>query len=94
MRVLILLSFLLLAGCAGDRALRNSPDFKAAYSDGCASASLQGANPRGNSLTRDDAAFRSNAAYHAGWGEGFNSCRAMNAPQSPGGGPFGIPRAP
>jgi len=94
MRALTLIGFLLLAGCGSDSATRNSPDFKAGYSDGCASASLEGANRRDNSLTRDDAAFRSNARYHAGWGEGFNSCRAMNPPQSPGGGPFGMPRTP
>ena len=92
MRAMILLSSLLLVGCAADRAQRNSPDFKAGYSDGCASASLEGADRRDNSLTRDEAAYRGNAAYHAGWGEGFGACRAMNAPQSPGGGPFGVPR--
>lgn len=91
MRPLILISLLLLAGCAGRR--DNSPDFRAGYSDGCASASLEGANRRDTSLTRDEASYRSNASYHRGWGEGFGACRAMAAPQSPGGLP-GLPRAP
>jgi hypothetical protein len=96
MRALIMTSLLLLAGCASpaSRAMQKSPDFKAGYSDGCASASLQGANPRDAGPTRDEAAYRDNAAYHSGWGEGFGACRAMAAPQSPGGGPFGMPRAP
>lgn len=87
MRKLILLSLLLLAGCASpaERALRKSPDFQAGYSDGCASASLQGANARDTSLTRDEDAYASNKAYHSGWGEGFGACRAMSAPQGPGG---------
>ena len=71
-------------GRAADRATRNSPDFKAGYSDGCASASLQGANPRDTGLTRDDAAYGANPAYHSGWGEGFGACRAMAAPQGNG----------
>jgi hypothetical protein len=87
MRKLILLSLLVLAACASpaERALRKSPDFQAGYSDGCASASLQGANARDTSLTRDESAYASNKAYHSGWGEGFGACRAMAAPQGPGG---------
>jgi hypothetical protein len=96
MRALILMSLLLLAGCASpaSRAIKNSPDFKTGYSDGCASASLEGANKRDTSVTRDEAAYRANPAYHSGWGEGFGACHAMAAPQSPGSGPFGLPRTP
>jgi hypothetical protein len=96
MRKLIFLSFLVLAACASpaDRAMRKSPDFKAGYSDGCASASLQGANARDNSLTRDDDAYGSNKAYHSGWGEGLGACRVMNMPQNPGGGAMQMPPSP
>jgi hypothetical protein len=96
MRALILTSLLLLAACSSpaSRAMRNAPDFKAGYSDGCASASLEGANKRDTSLTRDEDAYRGNPAYHSGWGEGFGACRAMTAPQTPAGGPFGMPRTP
>jgi hypothetical protein len=92
MRLAAALCLLLLASCAADRATRNSPDFKAGYSDGCASASLQGANPRNTGLTRDDEAYRASPAYHSGWGEGFGACRAMAAPQ--GNGPLAMPRSP
>jgi hypothetical protein len=91
MRKLILISLLPLAACA-DPALQKSPDFQAGYSDGCASASLQGANKRDTSLTRDDAAYQSNKAYHSGWGTGFGACRQMAAPQ--GGDPLAMPRTP
>ena len=96
MRALVLTCLLLLAACSSpaSRALRNSSDFKAGYSDGCASASLEGADKRDSDVTRDEAAYRANAAYHSGWGEGFGACRAMAAPQSPGSGPFGIPQTP
>ncbi len=90
-----LLGILLLAGCASraTRAMQNSPDYKAGYSDGCDSAGAQGANPRANSLTRDEAAYASSAAYRSGWGAGFGTCRAMLAPPpSPGG--LGMPRSP
>jgi hypothetical protein len=91
MRKLILILLLPLAGCA-NAALQKSPDFRAGYSDGCASASLQGANKRDTSLNRDDAAYQSNKAYHSGWGSGFGACRQMAAPQ--GGDPLAMPRSP
>jgi hypothetical protein len=92
MRLAAVICLLLLAGCGADRATRNSPDFKAGYSDGCASADLQGANPRDTGLARDEEAWRANTAYHSGWGEGFSACRAMAAPQ--GNGPLAMPRGP
>src|SRR5579871_5300806 len=84
----------ILSGCesAQDRALRNSPDFKAGYSDGCSSAGTQGANPRDTELSRDEESYRSNRAYRAGWGTGFNACRSYqpsgNMPSPPGQGPI------
>lgn len=95
--VLALASVLSLCGCESprDRALRNSPDFKAGYSDGCDSAGTQGANPRDTSLSRDDEAYRTNTAYRTGWGTGFNACRsyqpAGNMPLPPGRGPIPDP---
>ena len=80
-----------LAACA-DPALQKSPDFQADYSDGCASASLQGATKRDTSVTRDDVAYEANKAYHSGWGTGFGACRPMAAPQ--GGDPLSMPRTP
>jgi hypothetical protein len=97
-RLAALALLLALSGCASpaDRAMRNSPDFKAGYSDGCASAGNEGANKRADDLIRDEAAYRSNRAYHAGWGTGFNACRSYqpsgNMPPPPGQGPIPDPR--
>jgi hypothetical protein len=74
--------------------MRSSPEFKAGYVDGCASAGLEGANKRETGLTRDDAAYANSAAYHSGWGAGFGACRAMAAPISPAGDPLAMPRGP
>ena len=96
MRKLILIALLSLAACASpaDRALRKSPDFQAGYSDGCAAASLQGANKRDGGPARDEAAYQANRAYRSGWGAGFGACRQMAAPQGPGGDPLAMPRTP
>ena len=98
MRILVLLVLIPLAGCAlfeskAERAQRNSPDYKAGYTDGCATASAQnGANPRESGMMRDEDAFRSNDAYRAGWRTGYNGCRLYlpqtGAPGMPGGGPL------
>jgi hypothetical protein len=84
---LLLPLFLALSACAGGRA--GSADFKAGYSDGCASANREGgANKREDSTVRDEAAYRGNKDYRSGWGRGFGACRAMTRPSSPGAGPF------
>ena len=89
-----LLLLMALSACESeaDRALRSSPDFKAGYSDGCASAGSQGADPRQTGRIRDENAYRTNQTYHAGWGTGFNACRSYqgspNGPSFPGQGPL------
>lgn len=85
----------LLASCAlfesrQTRAMRATPDYKAGYSDGCATAGSASANPRAETGMRDDQAYDSNAAYRMGWGEGFGACRPMT--QAPLGGGLGAPR--
>jgi hypothetical protein len=80
-------ALLMLAGCTlfespADRAMRHSPDFRAGYSDGCASASLEGANKRDTNLRRDESAWQNNRAYHSGWSRGFGACRQYQTPQS------------
>jgi hypothetical protein len=93
--LLALLGALSACVSASDRALRNSPDFKAGYSDGCASAGTQGANMRETSTQRDEEAYRANPAYRTGWGTGFNACRGSqpsgNVPPPPGRGPIPDP---
>ena len=90
---------LALPGCesAAQRAQRNSPDYRVGYDDGCASAGNQGANKNKDSVVRDEQSYRSNPAYHAGWGTGFNTCRvyqpASNQPGAPDRGPLSDPYA-
>lgn len=87
--ILFLPLFLALAACGSRKP--DSPDFKAGYSDGCASANTQGgANKREDSLIRDEAAYRGNKDYRSGWGRGYGACRATSAPSAPGGGPYTI----
>ena len=95
-RLLVLAAALFLSGCGvfssrADRALRASPDFKAGYNDGCASAGNQGANPREDSTIRDGSAYETNKAYRAGWGTGFNTCRNYSMPGGPVGPGSGLP---
>lgn len=85
-----------LGGCTlfeskATRALRNSPDYRAGYTDGCDSAGGDDAAHRDTSR-RDDDAYASNRAYRMGFGAGLGACR----PQTPmngmgGGGPNAIP---
>ena len=69
----------LLAGCAlfespATRALRATPEYRAGYNDGCASA-VPSANPRADTRVRDESAYATNRGYRQGWGEGFSGCR-------------------
>ena len=79
---LMLLAMLLaLGGCAGDSNVnRDSPDYAAGYSDGCATGQARDTYPRGR-VTRDEEAFRHNADYKAGWRTGYNAC-AVHQPGS------------
>lgn len=89
--ILVLPLFLLLSACGSRKP--NSPDFRAGYSDGCASANTEGgANKREDSgVMRDEAAYSGNTDYRSGWGRGFGACRAMSRPQtSPGAGPYSM----
>ena len=96
MRLPFVMGLLLLAGCssAADRSLRNSPDFKAGYADGCASASQEAADRRDQRPVRDEALYAGNRAYHSGWGSGFGACRAASASQAPMGDPLAMPKLP
>ena len=86
-----------LASCesAADRTMRKSPDYKAGYSEGCASAGAPGANMRDTSRVRDEQAYRSNRAYNAGWDTGYHACGVSQSsrgmPPMPGQGPIPDP---
>jgi hypothetical protein len=88
-KAILLLLLPLLAGCflfqsKATRALRASPDYRAGYGDGCASAQTS-ANPRADTERRDNDAYAGNQAYRMGWQEGLGACRAMaNPPGLPG----------
>lgn len=69
-----------------------SPSFQAGYSDGCATANERGADFRARQV-RDDALYKTDDGYRAGWSNGFSSCRTTNtAPGTqPGTNPLGGP---
>lgn len=96
-RVAALLLLACLCGCesAADRTLKKSPDYRAGYSDGCASAGSPGANPRETGQVRDEQAYQTNRAYQLGWRTGFGACRSYQGPASgpslPGQGPIRDP---
>jgi hypothetical protein len=83
-RAVLLFAAAGLAGCglfpsAQERAMQKSPNFHAGYSDGCAAASTSGANPREGAY-RDEALYKNDAAYRAGWSNGYSLCRGGTAP--------------
>lgn len=82
----VLLS-LTLAGCIffetpRERAMRNDPNFKAGYSDGCASANARGANVRGDQV-RDEAAYEVSKPYRSGWAAGYSACNTAMMQSNP-----------
>ena len=67
-----------LSGCIffetrAQRAMRNDPNFRVGYSDGCASANARGTSFRGDKV-RDDALFKTSQPYRAGWSNGYTTC--------------------
>jgi hypothetical protein len=82
----VLLS-LTLTGCIffetpRERAMRNDPNFRAGYSDGCASANARGANVRGDAV-RDESAYAVSQPYRAGWSAGYSSCNTALQQSNP-----------
>lgn len=65
-----------------DRALRHTPDFRAGYSDGCAAATAQSANPR----ERVDSLAGETPTYKRGYASGFQTCRRGTV--APGSAPY------
>ena len=85
---IVSLAALMLAGCAvfggaNDKALRRTPSFRAGYSDGCAAATAQSANPRDDkgSLEGED------RTYKRGYAMGYQSCQQRST--APVGAPTG-----
>jgi hypothetical protein len=77
-RVLTAVMAVLIAGCAGATANRDSPAYNAGFSDGCATASAEGSGvPK--APQRDAALYQQDADYRAGWASGHASCARPNA---------------
>ena len=68
---------------SAERAMRKTPDFKSGYADGCATANAQGVN-YGRDTTRDDALYKADKAYRAGWAAGVSACRTSLTERQPG----------
>ena len=67
-----------------DRNLRQQPNFRIGYDDGCATATNEGASMRRGDTVRDDAMYDADKAYRVGWAQGHNACRrAAEAPGNP-----------
>ena len=87
-----LLAALSLAGCGiifpsvRQRAGRDTPGFRAGYSDGCASATIQDTNYRHDQV-RDESAYAADKNYRSGWASGFSVCRT-NLTRDPAKGPI------
>ena len=66
-----------------ERAMRNDPNFKAGYSDGCASANASGADYRSGGIVRDAAMYKASQPYRSGWGAGYATCNRRATPNGP-----------
>lgn len=73
------------------RQMEHSPNFKAGYSDGCATASSQTANYREHNVVKDQALFQTDKAYKAGWSAGYTGCRPILGNEQPQNGPVADP---
>ncbi len=89
---------LLVAGCAlfespEEKAMRNSPSFKAGYEDGCAAETAAGTDYRDRPVM-DKSLYESDAAYRSGWSSGRQACRRTPLPSSATPGANPIPGTP
>jgi hypothetical protein len=89
--LLVALTAVSLSGCIfyetrADRHMRETPNFKSGYADGCAAANVEGANFR-QSTVRDQALYDSDKAYRAGWASGLSACKP-DTPTDPARGPI------
>lgn len=91
----VVLAAVSLAGCgilmptSRDRAAKNTPGFKAGYSDGCASATIQDTNYRADQV-RDENLYKTDKHYRSGWASGLANCRTNRTHPitGPGAGPI------
>ena len=99
-RICLLLALLpVLSACVffegpANKRMEKSPNFRAGYSDGCATGGGPSANFREHSDVRDQALFRTDKAYRSGWSAGYTACRPINAVSTPQSGPIADPYPP
>lgn len=91
-RFLVLMLATLLGGCIffeskAERNIRQQPNYRNGYDDGCASANAEGANMRHGDIVRDTSLYETDKAYRVGWAQGHNACRRM-APTGQSQGPL------
>jgi hypothetical protein len=73
------------------RQIEKSPNYKAGYSDGCATVSSKSANYREQNDYRDPTLFKTDKAYRSGWSAGYTGCRPVLGNEEPQNGPVADP---
>lgn len=68
------------------RATKQTPGFKAGFSDGCSAATAVSADYSAEKF-RDQAMYDSDENYRAGWSNGMHNCRPDNQRTNPNAGP-------
>jgi hypothetical protein len=79
------LSACVIFGGPADRALRNTPSYRAGYSDGCAAANNPSANYR-DGPSADTGLYSTDQTYRHGWANGYQTCRPTGV--APGDTPY------
>jgi hypothetical protein len=75
-QTLLLTLALSLCACAAKSPYADEPLYSSGYSAGCASAGSGAGGSRviPGRITRDEALYKSDKAYRAGWNAGFHAC--------------------
>ena len=76
---IVAVTALSLSACAifggpADRKLRNTPNYRAGYADGCAAANNPSANNR-EGPSADTGLYASDQTYRHGWANGYQTCK-------------------
>ena len=71
--VLLIATLPVLAACGTDPEVRNDPEYRLGYGDGCSTANsrVRGGH---NKVYRNDTLFKESKPYQYGWRDGFSGC--------------------
>lgn len=72
---LAMLSLVLALAACGTTANKDSVEYQAGYSDGCATGGAR-ASRTDQAVVRQDEVYANNADYRAGWSAGYHVCGA------------------